>query len=399
MKTDMADFWANRKKREELASLLENVINIYSPSGDAASVTKVGDIFAREYSNLGFTVKRIPQGEYGSHLVAELKGTESGPCVLLMGHMDTVESSHPQDRKFDLKGDIARGLGVLDMKGGLVTMLYGVQSFLEAYGPDFPGTIRVFYNADEEVGSPASRPLLPSVLKGVTAALVAEPAKPDGAVKFVRKGCGIFRIRVRGRASHAGSAPDEGRSAIRELMEKLIAMENLKGGGTTINTGVIHGGMSPWIVPEEAFAAIDVRVPTVEERRRIEKELEAIRRKNWVPDTETVIEGEFHRPPIALIPGSRELMEILRKNAEAIQAPVSFPEDPEGAVGDINNIVDSGIPGVDGIGPLGSGAHSEDEYILFSSLYDRGHLTSLTLKSLLDGDLTKTPATSGTPKS
>lgn len=388
MEKRIADFFADRVKRDELAALLEHVINIYSPATVPAAVSQIGDIFAERYKKLGFVTERPPEGEYGSHLLAELKGTEEGPCVLLMGHMDTVESLRPEERKFRLKDDIATGLGVLDMKGGLVTMLYGVEAFLKACDFSFPGTIKAFYNAEEEIGSPSSRPLLPSVLKGVTAALIAEPAKADGAVKFRRKGCGIFRVKVTGRASHAGSAPEEGRSAIRELIEKLRAMEDLKGNGTTINTGVIKGGAQPWIVPEEAFAVVDVRVPAAEERRRIEDAFEEIRRKSFIPDTQTIIEGGFHRPPIGLIPGSRSLMSILEKHAKAIGAPISFPEDPEGAVGDINNIVDYGVPGVDGIGPLGSGAHSESEYIRFSSLYDRAHLTALTLKSLLHGELT-----------
>jgi glutamate carboxypeptidase len=371
------------ERKEEMVDLLRQVVDIYAPSSDAVGVTRVGDIFADKLRALGFSVRRVEVPAFGAHVVADMSFGRPGPRVFLMGHMDTVEySGDVTTRRLAIDGDIARGLGVLDMKGGVVSMIYALAALLQA-GENLPGSIRVFLNSDEEPGSPTSRPLLPDLLEGVDAALICEGGRPGGALVVERKGCGIWRFKVSGVAAHAGAEPEKGRSAIRELIEKVRAAEDLKSGPTTLNCGLIRGGVAPYVVPDYAEAAIDIRVPDPAERQRIEAALKEIASRNYVPGTSTVLEGQFHRPPASPIKGTRALQDLALRFGDALGIPVKFV--PTGGVGDINNIVDAGVPGIDGLGPQGLGAHGIDEYIELPSLSSKAKLISLMAGAILAG--------------
>jgi glutamate carboxypeptidase len=368
-----------------IKELLKKTVDMYGPSCDGASVTAVGDVFAEELRGLGFSVLR-PQGDgYGGHVLADLDTGVPGPKILLMGHIDTVElPAAGYDHKMRVDGDLIRGLGVQDMKGGDVILIWALRA-LENTGGLKTGSVRVFFNTDEEPGSPHSRKLLPSVLEGVDYALLFEGGGDDGSMTGSRKGCGVFRVTVHGRASHAGAEPEKGRSAIHELAEKILAIEALKGNGTTLNVGIVKGGTAAYVVPEFAEAVIDVRVSSPEEQGRIEHELARIAGESCVPDTRTEISGSFHRPPMASTPGGKALQELTAKWAMKIGFPVKFVT--SGGVGDINNIVAAGVPGLDGFGTDGSGAHGVNEHICADSLVRKTKLAALVIESILEGHL------------
>ena len=371
-------------RKQEMVDLLRQVVDIYAPSSDAAGVTRVGDIFASRLRNLGFVVRRVEVPTYGAHIVADMSFPQPGPRVFLMGHMDTVEySGDVSTRRLSINGDTAKGLGALDMRGGIVSMIYGLEALVRS-GEKLSGSIRVFINSDEEPGSPSSRPLLPEMLKGATAALVCEGGRPEGGMVVERKGCGIWRFKVTGKAAHAGAEPEKGASAIRELIEKVRAAEDLKSGPTTLNCGLIRGGVAPYVVPDFAEAAIDIRVPTPAERNRIEAGLKEIASRTYVPGTSTELEGQFHRPPAGPIKGTKTLQEMTVKFGKALGIPVKFI--PTGGVGDINNIVAAGVPGIDGLGPQGLGAHGIDEYIELPTLFSKAKLIALLAGAILTGE-------------
>jgi len=112
-------------RKQEMVDLLRQVVDIYAPSSDAAGVTRVGDIFASRLRNLGFVVRRVEVPTYGAHIVADMSFPQPGPRVFLMGHMDTVEySGDVSTRRLSINGDTAKGLGALDMRGGIVSMIW-----------------------------------------------------------------------------------------------------------------------------------------------------------------------------------------------------------------------------------------------------------------------------------
>ena len=155
----------------------------------------------------------------------------------------------------------------------------------------------VFINADEEIGSRTSTRYIRMLARLANRALVLEPALgDDGNLKTERKGIGRFTVTVHGKAAHAGLDPTGGASAILELshvIQKLFAM-NDPDSGITINVGTIDGGVQPNVIAPHSTAVVDVRVPTVVEGDRIEKQIHGMQPET--PGVRLRIEGAIGRP-------------------------------------------------------------------------------------------------------
>ncbi|MBM3451171.1 MAG: M20 family metallopeptidase, partial [Armatimonadetes bacterium] len=343
-------------RRDEILSFLGHVVEIESPSEHKAGVDAVGAVFAKAYEALGLRLHLERQTQYGDHLIAESTAT-SGPRVLLVGHMDTVYPVGTTARRpFTVRDGIATGPAVNDMKGGLTVMLWALRSLAETGRPI--GPVRVVQNSDEEPGSPTSRDGWPARAADCDCAFILEPAGEDDSLVDVRKGVGIFRFSVTGRAAHAGAEPEKGANAILALAHHAIALSAAANpaAGTTVNVGVIGGGTWPYVVPAEAWSRVDVRVSTKAEAQRIFETFGAIARRAPVANTTAKLEGFFHRPPLEPAPGTDALKAIVDASAREVGlAPVYLST---GGASDGNNIAAAGVPTIDGMGPAGAGAHS-----------------------------------------
>ena len=373
-------------KRAEMLAFLEKLVNIDSGSSFVEGVNRINSILYTKLQEWGFQASVVQGHRYGNHVCAQL-GT-GHPCVFLMGHMDTVFPVGTVEKRpftLDKSQQKAYGPGVRDMKGGIVIMLYAVRALLENRAGNIRGSIRIYLNADEEPGSPESRDHLSEYLDGADSAFVFEPSAPDGALVTRRKGVGIFRFAVKGKAAHAGSEPEAGANAIEELMFKLTELIQLADAekGTTINIGTIRGGNEPYIVPESAEASVDVRVATLQEQRRIERAVANLLEKSVVEGTASSVKGGFHRPPMEPVAGTEELKRVVCEAADSLGYKVRFTTSPRGGASDGNLINSLGVPCIDGMGPLGSGAHSPKEYIKVNSLFDKAKLAALILDKLL----------------
>lgn len=366
-------------RQEEMFDFLSRLVRMESPSQEKQCVDAVIDLLETAYRNLGFKTERLPRDQYGNHLIANLLGGD-GPRVLFVGHADTVFplgtlTTMPLRRE----DNRLLGPGVEDMKGGLVVMLYAIRALLGLRG-SLKGSLRVVVNSDEEPGSPTSRDLWPDLCKDVDWTFILEPARPDGGLVLRRKGVGIFHLTVKGRSAHAGAEPEKGASAIRVLAKKILDLEALADlkVGTTVNTGVIQGGTHPYVVPAEAKASIDIRVPTLAERERVLAGMKAIVERGDLPGTQASLEGKFHRPPMEPAPGIERLQRIVEEEARTVNLQIRWAL--TGGASDGNNISAAGVPTVDGMGPVGGSAHSPDEYMDIPSLYQK----TVLLASVLD---------------
>jgi glutamate carboxypeptidase len=206
---------------------------------------------------------------------------------------------------------------------------------------------------------------------------VLEPGLgPEGRLKTARKGAGHFRLVVRGRAAHAGVSPEKGRSAILELshqIQRLFAL-NDPAGGVTVNVGLIDGGMRPNVVAPEATAEIDVRVPTLDAARRIEK---AIRELAPVePDITLEVEGHFARPPMEATPRNLALWEVARE--AGVRLGLTLDHVAVGGASDAN-LASPHTATLDGLGVIGEGSHAPDEHAVVSRMAERAALLALLL--------------------
>ena len=367
-----------RGMREEYLRDLKRIVDMDSPTDDKAGVDAVGRIVRGWLEAGGGAVESFPQTERGDHLRATWQGTEGSPTVVLVGHIDTVyPTGSVAQRPFTISGNRATGCGVSDMKSGILSGIYALRILRDL---DIPlPTVRFVINTDEEVGSQTSRALIEETAKGADAAYILEPGRAvgPGCIVTTRKGIGLYNLRVTGKAAHAGGEPWRGRSATLEMAHKIIALHalttpGLSAGnteGVSVNVGVVRGGSRRNVVAAEAYAEIDVRVPTAAAVAEVEAAMRKIAATSTMPDTTGELTGGINRPPMERTDAQDRLLAI----AEHILDGWDIPVEPIGTGGgsDGNFTAAIGTPTLDALGPMGGGAHSPEEYLDLASLPDR----------------------------
>jgi glutamate carboxypeptidase len=339
--------------------LLQELVEIESPTGDTAEIQTRMEQALRA---AGAEVERR-----GAHLRADVPGGEAP--LLLLGHMDTVWPRGTLARlPFRVEDGRAFGPATFDMKGGLVVLLEALQR------TDTRHALRIVVNADEEVGSIGSRDVLAEAATGAVAAFVLEgPTQSGGHLKTARKGIGRFRLTVRGRAAHA-STPGEGVSAIHELALQIVRLYDLQGDGVAVSVGTIAGGTRENVVAAAAEAIVDIRIPRLEDRDRLDEALRSLRPA--LEGAELELTGTWTRPPLERSPGSAALFAAAREHGRALGLEL---EERSASGGSDGNLVGHLVPVLDGLGAEGAGAHSDDEHVLVVSLDVRADLLARLL--------------------
>jgi len=285
----------------EPSSILEGIrrwVEIETPTEAPEQVNKLADLVAEGYRGLPATVERITgHSGCGDHLVARSAWGQDAPGILVLSHLDTV---HPLGfigrLPFRIEGDSAFGPGIYDMKGGAYLAYHAFRQAC-ADGAPPPLGITQLYVSDEEIGSPTSRALIESEGRKAKYVLVTEPARDGGKIVTGRKGVGRFDVFIKGVPSHAGTRPEDGRSAIRELgnvIQTLEAMNDLAR-GITVNVGVVRGGTKPNVIAEEAYAEVDLRVPTMSDSDELTAKI--LNLKSRTEGVTVKVIGELNRPP------------------------------------------------------------------------------------------------------
>jgi glutamate carboxypeptidase len=365
---------------------LRDLIEIESPSTIAAAVARLAARLTPELQAAGLVVETIAVEGAGPVLRARAaswlaQGPGSAPQpkpVMLLGHLDTVwPEGTLVGRPIRIEGDRLFGPGSFDMKAGIVIALSAVRA-LAARGALPPVT--VFLTPLEEVDCGPYRALMEAEMGASAAVLDFEPAWPGGAVKTARKGSGSFLIRARGRAAHAGADFERGANAISELSRRVLeasAVTDLDR-GVTVNVGVIRGGIRSNVVPDYAEAEVDFRVPTLEDARRVESSIRALRSSDDRVSLE--IEGGLHYPPMERSPHVVAVYEIARAVAEEVG--LALPEVSTGGASEASFAAALGVPTLDGLGADGDGAHAEHEHVLLPSIPERTALTARLIQRL-----------------
>ncbi|HRK25227.1 MAG TPA: M20 family metallopeptidase [Beijerinckiaceae bacterium] len=359
---------------------LRRWVEIESPSDVPSAVNAMVDALAADYARLPVTQERVAGAPgFGDHLIVRSAWGQDRPGILLLSHSDTV---HPLgfilDRlPFRIEGDRAYGPGIYDMKGGLCIAYHAFAAIAAAGGS--PLGITHLIVSDEEIGSPSSRPLIERLGKAASHVLVTEPARDGGKIVVGRKGTGDFRLTIHGRASHAGTKPEEGRSAVRELAHQILQLEALSdpASGVTVTVGVVRGGTRPNVVPDLAEADVDIRVPTLAAADHL---IAAIRdRKPVTPDVTIRVTGGLNRPPFEQSPAGRRLFDLA--HAEAAKIGIDLVGVFTGGGSD-GNFTAPTTPTLDGLGVDGAGAHTDQEHALVSSMAPRADLLRRIMMTL-----------------
>jgi glutamate carboxypeptidase len=372
------DFINGRK--DSLVSLVRDLAEAESPSAHPECHDSVRRILSGALMDVGYVVREpgIPSG--ARHVFARpARRRRDVGIQLLVGHFDTVwPIGTIKKRPFTVNGNTLRGPGVFDMKGGLAQIVLALTAIRELH-LEPPLTPVVLVNADEEIGSRTSSAYIRMLARRAERAFVLEPAMgADGDIKTERKGIGRFTVTVHGKAAHAGLDPEGGASAILELahvIQKLFALNDADK-GITVNVGTVDGGLQPNVIAPHSKAVVDVRVPTVASGDAIEKAIHGI--QPVTPGVRLHIEGRIGRPSMEATPRNAALWE----QAKALGSELGIDlRSARAGGGSDGNTTSQYTATIDGLGPVGDGAHAEHEFLYIDKTLERAALLTLLLLS------------------
>jgi glutamate carboxypeptidase len=370
------------ERRDAMVGLLADIVNTDSNTHDKAGVDRVGARLAGFLADHGIATRTTAHARFGDAIHAAIPGMDPGAApVLLLGHRDTVfPTGEAARRPFTIAGGRAYGPGVCDMKGGLVINAYVLAALKAAGGAPMP--VAALFTADEEIASPSSLGLIAEACTGARAVFNGEPGRPSGNVTVGRKGGLFLRIEVHGRAAHSGSHFTHGISAVEALARKTLRLHALTDleRGITVNVGVIGGGTTLNTVAAHAFAELDVRYIDPADRDRLLAAVEAIVAAEDVPGSraELSITGEFL--PLVQTEACKALYAVY--DSAAVALGYRFGEEFSGGCSDAGVPSSRGIATLCGTGPVGGGAHTDEEYIELETLLTRAQTLAVAILRL-----------------
>jgi glutamate carboxypeptidase len=388
-----ADALLSRVKQERGAYLktLQELVAIESGSRDIEGLNRISDVIATRLRALGGDVQFVAPGndirfddtpkQIGRMVLARFKGTGTRR-ILLLAHMDTVyERGMGAKQPFRIDGDRAYGLGIADDKNGVALILHAV-AMLQAMKFQNYGLLTVLITGDEEISAPGSRAMLVRLGREHDVVLSCEGggSATNDRITLATAGSGSLLLKVTGRASHAGSAPEQGRNALYEMSHQIMQMRDLSDPktGVKLNWTVAAAGTVRNMIPPAAEAMADVRVLRQSSWDVIEKTVRQRAAKTLIPDTKVDLVLERRRPPLEPTDASRALAAQAQRVYAATGRTLRVATDAEGGATDAAiAALETKAAVIEGLGLQGAGAHSNDaEYILLNSLEPRLYLLS-----------------------
>jgi glutamate carboxypeptidase len=254
----------------------------------------------------------------------------------------------------------------------------GVEAVRRLGRPHRP--IAFLITADEEIGSPAGRPVVEELARAAAAVLVLEPPVREGTITTARSGLARYQMHIAGRAAHAGNGARAGVSAVEELARQTLALHALPDAieGARVNVGQIGGGTGDNVVAGEAWARIDARAWTSDAQRELEAAIRGL--KPHLDGARIEITGGVTRPPMIQSPAAGRLAETAIGIAADLGIDLAQHVSAGGSDGNFAAAV--GTPVIDGLGPNGVGAHAVDERVSLESLEERIGLLEALLRRL-----------------
>jgi glutamate carboxypeptidase len=373
---DFAPYY--RDHVSDIVDLTTALANFETPTSSKPHVDQLGGFIEGQLRDLGAQVHREPREQVGDILLAKWNAESPGKPILFMMHMDTVwPLGTLADRPVHVEGERLIGPGTYDMKASIALVLTTIRTLQKFSAfPDRP--IWALFTSDEETGSTHSWDYIEQTARQVGLALVMEFAAKDEGLKTWRKGIGHYTVEVRGKASHAGNAPEKGINAVVELAHQTLRLTELNAldKGTSVSVTVCNGGTATNVIPDHATGKVDVRFTTRSEAERVANAINALQPVLPGATISTAINSS--RPPME----RDATMIACYEQAKAIAARygMNLPEDGSGGGSDGNITAAMGVPTLDGLGSHGEGAHAVTEQCLIPSMARRAVLLSAMMR-------------------
>jgi len=389
-----------KKERQPLLDTLNELVSVETGSRDLEGLDRAADLIAGRLRSLGGKVELVDPGadayrmedtpaRIGKivHARFEGKGTKK---VLLLAHMDTVYLRGMLAKQpFRVEGDRAYGLGIADDKQGVALILHTL-AMLKAMDFRDYGLVTVLVNADEEMSSPGSRKLITRLGAEHDAVFSCESSRVESdKLALATAGIGSVILKVKGRASHAGSAPERGRNALYELAHQMLQTRDLSNPATGLkmNWTLASAGSNRNVIPADATATADVRVLRVSDYDGIERAVRERIRNKLVPDTQVEMIFERRRPPLEATPASRSLGAHAQRIYAELGKKLVVDAVAEGGGTDAAFAsLETKAPVLERFGLQGFGAHSNDvEYVAVDSIEPRLYLLARMIMDVSQG--------------
>jgi len=388
--------WAQRRdnglldaataQRPAVIKTLETLVNIETGTGDAEGMAAAGGYLERELKALGFAVeRRKPAGlAVGDNIVGKIKG-RGGKNLLLMAHMDTVYPKGMLAKApFRVEGNKAYGPGIADDKGGIAVILHTLK-LLKDYGVRDYGTLTVMFNTDEEKGSFGSRELIQEEAKAHDYVLSFEPTAAESEnFTLGTSGIAYVQANVKGKASHAGAAPELGVNAVVEAADLVLRTLDLddKAKGLRFNWTIVKGGAVSNIIPDSATVNADVRYARNEDFEAAMKTLEERAQQKKVPGAEVSIIVTRGRPAFNAGEGGKALVDKALGFYKEAGGSATVIERTGGGT-DAAYASLSGKPVIESLGLPGFGYHSDKaEYVMIDAIPRRLYMAARLIMDL-----------------
>jgi glutamate carboxypeptidase len=379
------DAWrAAEAEKAAYLKTLEQLVDLDSGTDDRDGLPKIEAVLTQRLRELGASVEIVDAAPSAGKVVIGRFEGKGELSILLMDHYDTVFlPGDAKSRPFRIEGNRAFGPGVADAKGGIAIILHGLR-VLKDQGFANCKTMTVLFNADEERSSIGSRDTIRRLAAEHDYALSYEPPEED-QVTVATNGIAYVHLNVKGVASHAGSAPEQGRNAALELAHQLLQLQHLgdQKKGTTVNWTIVRAGEKVNVIPDTAEATADMRLSDVSELVRVQKDGETIVRNKLIPETEVSFRVESRRPPFGRNAPSENLAALASKiyGEMGLNLKVGVmrfgtdagyawnPANPRPAV-------------LETMGILGTKIHTAQEYAVLDSVVPRLYLTIRMVQAL-----------------
>lgn len=369
---------AAQSEQSAVVATLEKLVNVESGTGDKVGIAEMGQLLEKELKALGFAVTRHKGTgkSVGDNLVGRLSGT-GGKNLLLMAHMDTVYARGALAKApFRIDGNLVYGPGIADDKGGIAVILHGMK-LLKARSFQSFGAITVLFNVDEEGGSAGSRALIRQLAGQNDAVLSFEPSTgtPE-LIPEATSGIGAAFVDIKGKASHAGMAPELGVNALVEAADFILRTVRLDEGPgrTRFNWTVAEAGNRSNVIPDHALIRADVRYSDTVALEKIQGELNKLAASPHIKGSEIEVDVSEGRPAFNANEGGKALI----RQAVAIYSELGQPLEVIPRIGggtDAAFAAQANVPVVEGLGLPGFGFHTSfAEYVYLDAIPRRLYL-------------------------
>jgi glutamate carboxypeptidase len=369
-----------KSRQGEMVTLLKQIVSRESPSQDKKAVDACSAFVTAEFRKTGARITRIPQKKTGDFYVVDYPASGKPPAdgqILVLVHIDTVwPVGKIVKMPFYISANKVFGPGVLDMKAGLVIAVFALKA-LQQLSLRPSRKIVLLINPAEEIGSKASSELISQLARRSRAVLCLEPALPGGSLKTQRKGRLVVRLEAKGRAAHAGT-PEKGVNAVEELIGQLRLLKKRATGGMTLSVNQIGGGDKANVLPETAWAVMDIRFWTYRQKDKFMAAIKELRPTRVGAKFKHTVESLT--PPMEKTQASVQLFQQARKIAASMDIVLKGGKTGGGSDASIASSL--GVPTLDGLGPDGEGIHAEFEHALLPSLVQRAALLTELLRQL-----------------